>query len=46
MSREFFHLLLDEALDQTKEGESFLGGFVNKVIASNSQNCQFSELYD
>lgn len=30
--REYFHRLLDEAMDQTREGESFVGRFVNKVI--------------
>lgn len=32
IDRQYFHILLDQAMDMTKEGESFVGIFVNKII--------------
>jgi len=32
MDRDYYHMLLDESMDQTPEGSSFLGCFVDRVI--------------
>lgn len=32
MNRQYWHNKLDEAMDETKEGESFIGRFIDLVI--------------
>lgn len=34
MNRQYWHDMLDRAMDETQEGESFVGKFVNMAIAA------------